>query len=70
MVLCFAAMHRLSELSRYEPVILSKHFTSGHNWLLSEFIQNAATQFIDEISSELTGEEFMSPGMASRKSLL
>ncbi|PLR75794.1 hypothetical protein CU633_19095 [Bacillus sp. V3-13] len=70
MILIFAAMHRLSELSRYEPVILSKHLNSQHNWLLSEFIKNASTQFIDEIASELTGEEFMTPGMTSRKNLV
>ena len=64
MVLMFAAMHKLSELARYTPDKLSKHFDCQHNWLLSEFISSAPSQFIDEISSELTGHEFMLPGRA------
>jgi hypothetical protein len=64
--LMFAAMHRLSELARYTPDRLAKHFESQHNWLLSEFIETAPIQFIDEISSEITGQEFMVPGRASR----
>jgi len=58
----FAAMHRLSELARYNPMLLAKHLDSQHNWLLSEFIETARVQFIDEISSEITGQEFMIPG--------
>ncbi|EKS7870923.1 hypothetical protein QCQ72_005994 [Bacillus cereus] len=57
----FAAMHRISELSRYEPVTLSKHLNSQQNWLLSEFIKSAPYQFIHEIASEITGEEFLIP---------
>ncbi|MEX6701982.1 YaaC family protein [Peribacillus frigoritolerans] len=57
----FAAMHRLSELSRYEPITLSKHLNSQQNWLLSEFIKSAPYQFIHEIASEITGEEFLVP---------
>jgi hypothetical protein len=64
--LMFGAMHRLSELARYTPEYLAKHFESQHNWLLSEFIQVAPAQFIDEISSEITGHEFMVPGRATR----
>lgn len=64
--LMFGAMHRLSELARYTPDYLAKHFDSQHNWLLSEFIQTAPAQFIDEISSEITGQEFMVPGRAAR----
>jgi hypothetical protein len=56
-----AAMHRLSELSRYEPITLSKHLNSQHNWLLSEFIKSSPYQFIHEIASEITGEEFLVP---------
>ena len=56
------AMYRLSELARYQPTVLQKHFASGHNWLLSEFIATAPHQFIDGISSEITGQEFMVPG--------
>lgn len=58
----FAAMHKLSEMARYTPDKLSRHFECQHNWLLSEFIASASGQFIDEISSELTGHEFMLPG--------
>jgi len=67
LTLTFAAMHRLSELSRYQPVRLSKHLNNQYNWLLSEFIRVAPYQFIDEISSEITGYEFMIPGIASRE---
>lgn len=59
--LAFAAMHRLSELSRYSPDKLAKHFECQHNWLLSEFISSAPNQFIDSISSEITGHEFALP---------
>lgn len=59
--LAFAAMHRLSELSRYSPDKLAKHFECQHNWLLSEFISAAPNQFIDSISSEITGHEFALP---------
>lgn len=62
LVLTFAAMHRLSEIARYTPDYLFKHLESRHNWLLSEFIQRGNSQFLDEISSEITGEEAMIPG--------
>lgn len=62
LTLTFAAMHRLSELARYNPTLLSKHLASQHNWLLSEFITTARYQFIDEISSEITGQDFLIPG--------
>lgn len=62
MTLMFAAMHKLSELARYDPERLAKHFEGRYNWLLSEFISIAPLQFIDELSSELTGYEFMPPG--------
>ena len=62
LTLTYAAMHRLSELARYNPMLLRKHLETQHNWLLSEFIATACTQFIDEISSEITGQEFMTPG--------
>lgn len=68
LALTIAAMHRLSELERYDPESLARHFDSQHNWLLSEFIATASTQFLDEISSEITGQEFMVPGRASRPS--
>lgn len=63
--LIFAAMHKLSELARYSPERLANHFEGRYNWLLSEFISIAPLQFIDELSCELTGYEFMPPGRVS-----
>ena len=65
MTLIFAAMHKLSELARYSPNRLARHFEGRYNWLLSEFISIAPLQFIDELSSELTGYEFMPPPRAT-----
>lgn len=61
LVLMFAAMHRLSELSRYEPISLSGHFNVNHNWLLAEFIKSSPSQFIYGMASEITGLEFIKP---------
>ena len=36
-------------------------FENKQNWLLNEFIKNASVQFIDAISSEITGLEFKIP---------
>ena len=63
LTITFALMHRLSELSRYNPVRLKKHFDCQHNWLLSEFINLAPTQFIYTIACEITGQEFKLPGV-------
>ncbi len=65
MTISFAVMHRLSELARYEPMRLARHFEARHNWLLAEFIASAPNQFFDEISSEITGEDFFAPGRRS-----
>lgn len=54
----FAIMHRLSELSRYSPDILAKYLESKHNWILAEFLDTSIHQFIDQISSEITGYDF------------
>ncbi len=62
-LLIFSAMHRLSELSRYDPLRLEKHFFAGHNWLLTEFINLAPKQFLNLISSEITGKDFKRPGI-------
>lgn len=59
--LIYAAMHRLSELSRYDPLSLTSHFSMRHNWLLAEFLENAPDQFIYGIASEITGSEFLRP---------
>lgn len=61
--LAFMAMHNLSEIARYYPQKLSLFFNSKPNWLLSEFIASAPDQFINEISCELTGCEFLNPSL-------
>lgn len=63
--LTYGAMHRLSELARYEPNILQKHLEKEASWLLNEFIEKSLIQFIDEISSEITGREFRTTGFRS-----
>jgi hypothetical protein len=61
LVLIYAAMHRLSELSRYDPMALARHFNVNHNWLLSEFIRMSPAQFVYGVASEITGLEFIRP---------
>lgn len=61
LVLIFSAMHRLSELSRYDPISFSGHFNVNHNWLLTEFIKSSLGQFVYGIASEITGLEFIKP---------
>lgn len=63
LVLTMAAMHRLSELSRYDPGGLTTYLNGKVNWLISEFIRLSPYQFIDEISCELTGLEMRMPGV-------
>lgn len=63
MTITLAAMHRLSELSRYKPIELDSFLTSQKNWLLSEFIQQAPLQFFDEIASEITGHQLLTPNV-------
>ncbi|PSV92416.1 YaaC family protein [Photobacterium iliopiscarium] len=62
LTLTIAAMHRLSELSRYNPQVLSKHLEKDASWLLTEFINKSIYQFIDQISSEITGNDFRVTG--------
>jgi len=62
LTLTIAAMHRLSELSRYNPQTLSKHLEKDASWLLTEFINKSIYQFIDQISSEITGNDFRVTG--------
>lgn len=59
----FALMHRLSELARYEPLTLNGHFKLRQNWLLTEFINGSADQFIDMISCEITNSNIMRPSI-------
>ena len=58
-----AAMHRLSEICRYRPLEFASYLSGQKNWLLSEFIQMSPEQFIDEIASELTGNQFLIPNV-------
>lgn len=60
--LIFVAMHRLTELTRYDPKKLKSHFECQHNWLLAEFINQATDNFVDQIASDITGHELMVPG--------
>ncbi len=66
MTLIFAAMHRLSELSRYDPKALMRYLDGKENWLLTEFIELAPAQFIDEVVCEMTSLEFALPGIRPR----
>lgn len=56
-VIAFAAMHRLSELSRYDPDKLARHFSNRYGWLLSEFLARTLDQTLDDLASEITGHE-------------
>ncbi len=62
LTLTIGAMHRLSELSRYNPQTLSSHLEKDASWLLTEFINKSMYQFIDQISSEITGNDFRATG--------
>lgn len=61
--LVLAAMHRLSELCRYRPLEMDAHLSGKRNWLISEFIQMSALQYLDEISSEITRHQFLAPNV-------
>jgi len=61
--LSLAAMHRLSEICRYKPSQLTSYLDGQKNWLLSEFISMAPSQFLDEIASEMTGHQIMIPNV-------
>ena len=65
LAITFAAMHRLSELARYDPEGFDRHLCGNANWLLTEFIEHAADQFIDQIASEITGFQFWRPKIRS-----
>ncbi len=67
LTITLAAMHRLSELSRYKPLELDSFLSSQKNWLLSEFIQQSPNQFFDEIASEITGYQFLVPNIRSTR---
>lgn len=66
LTLILSSMHRLSELVRYSPLEMKKHLESRENWLISEFVETAAEVFIDLISSEITGRNFLPPLIKKR----
>lgn len=61
--LMLIAMHRLSETCRYQPELLAGLMAGQQNWLISEFLDRAPSQFIDEISCEITGDQILQPGV-------
>lgn len=63
LTITLAAMHRLSEICRYRPLELASFLSGQENWLLNEFIKSGPNQFIDEISSEITGHQFLIPNI-------
>jgi len=67
LTLAFAAMHRLSELSRYDPRGLMRYLEGKENWLLTEFIELAPMPFLDELVCEMTSLEFGIPGVRPRR---
>ncbi len=62
MTIIYAVMHWLSEQVRYSPDIFDKLMKSKQNWLIREFIDIGLPQFIDEVSSEITGANIMCTG--------
>ena len=63
MTIIYGVMHWLSELVRYTPEIFDKLMKSRQNWLIREFVEIGLPQFVDEISSEITGANIMCPGI-------
>lgn len=61
MPLMFAAMHRFSELARYDPNGFERHLSGQANWLITEFLRNSMDQFIDQVATEITGCQFWPP---------
>ena len=61
--LTLSAMHRLSEICRYRPSELDSFLNGQKNWLLSEFVAMAPSQFLDEIACEMTGHQVMIPNV-------
>jgi len=52
-----AIMHRLSEIARYKPEQLHRLMNDKENWLLHEYMNSALNQFVDEMASEITGND-------------
>lgn len=62
MLIILATMHRFSEIVRYKPEQLARLLNSKKNWLIHEFLTMALDQFIDEIATEITGQDIMCTG--------
>ena len=60
--LIFAVFHWLSELVRYNPEKFEKLMKTKQNWLIHDFVENSLSQYIDEISCEITENDIMVPG--------
>ncbi|MEC8067245.1 MAG: YaaC family protein [Pseudomonadota bacterium] len=56
-VISFCILHRLSELCRYHPESLMRHYKNKYSWILEEFLKRVLDQVVDEISAEITGRE-------------
>jgi len=67
LTIMLACMHRLSELARYEPTVIFRHFELKQNWLLSEFIKGAGDEFVDKIACEITNQNLMTPAVRTTK---
>ncbi|MGH2340113.1 YaaC family protein [Segnochrobactraceae bacterium EtOH-i3] len=65
LVISMLIMHRLSEISRYNPDRMLKYLNGKENWLINEFVRASIVQFIDEISCEITSLELKRPKAAS-----
>lgn len=63
LTLIYGLMHWLSELVRYNPAAYSTLLKSSQNWLVKEFIEIGLDQFIDEISSEISGVNILCTGI-------
>ncbi len=63
MLIILATMHRFSEIVRYKPEQLARLLNSKENWLIHEFLTLALDQFIDEIATEITGQDIMCTGI-------
>lgn len=61
------AMHRLSELARYNPLKLERLLGTQANWLLTEFIRSAPIQFLDEVATEITGQTLAVPFVTGQR---
>jgi hypothetical protein len=60
-VTILAISHKMSELSRYEPLKFKAHLESDYGWMLHEFVEGALDQFLAYISCEICGKELAKP---------